>query len=366
MKVRDLCEAMETIAPPHLAAEWDNVGLIVGDGAAEVKRALVCIDLTAEVLAEAAKAGAQMVVAYHPVIFKPLSRVTAEAAPVVHEAAARGIAVYAAHTALDAAPGGTNDVLADAMGLTDCRPLAPSAGDRGCKIVVFTPPSDVSRVAEAAFAVGAGHIGRYFDCAYFGHGIGTFCGGEGTSPAVGQVGQHEFVEEVRLEMVAPADAAAHVCEAIRAAHSYEQPAIDVYPLRDHPAGCGMGRVGRLRRPVTVRGLIGRIKKAVGVGKVLLAGAGAMTDVVATGACGAGSAGGMFRAAIAAGATCYLTGEMRHHDALAATAAGLTVVCVGHSNSERIALASVAQRLGEMCQKLRIDLSRRDRDPFEIV
>jgi len=371
MKVRDVCAVMEQVAPPALAAEWDNVGLLVGDPAAAVRRVLLCVDLTARVVAEAAETGAQMVVAYHPVIFRPVSRLTATEAPAAYEAARRGLAVYAAHTALDAAPGGTNDVLAAAIGLTDCRPLTPASGEDLCKIVAFAPPGDLSRIAEAAFAVGAGRIGEYFDCGFFCHGIGTFCGSEGTRPAVGEAGQHEFVEESRFETVAPAAKAAQVCEAIRAAHSYQTPAVDVYPLKTHPAGCGMGRVGRLRRPVSVRTLVARVKKAVGVSKVLLAApephpGDAEATRVARAACAAGSAGSLFRAAAAAGATFYLTGEMRHHDALAAAATGLTVCCVGHSHSERLVLPRLAEALTSALKGLKVALSRRDADPFEVV
>ena len=138
MKVNDVVSALERLAPPALAAEWDNVGLLVGDGSSEVRRLLLCIDLTEAVLAEAAKVGATMVMAYHPVIFKPIPRVTAEAAPVVYEAARRNLSVYSMHTAWDAAAGGADDVLADRLGLADRRPAGPGgrAGrvqDRGLR-----------------------------------------------------------------------------------------------------------------------------------------------------------------------------------------------------------------------------------------
>ncbi|MCK4277498.1 MAG: Nif3-like dinuclear metal center hexameric protein, partial [Phycisphaerae bacterium] len=123
MKVRDVVDVLETVAPPDLAAEWDNVGLLIGDGEAVARKLMLCIDLTEDVLGEAIRAGAKMVMAYHPVIFKPVSRLTSDSAPVVCEALRQGISVYSMHTALDAAPGGTNDVLADAMGLDARAPL---------------------------------------------------------------------------------------------------------------------------------------------------------------------------------------------------------------------------------------------------
>ena len=381
MKVSRITSALESMAPPELAADWDNVGLLIGDPDAATGKMLMCIDLTDQVLAEALRIKAKMIMAYHPVIFRAVSRITPAASPVVYAAARHGLAVYCMHTALDAAPGGTNDVLADAIGLGHRQPLEPSVGEAQSKVVVFTPPHDLSAVGDAAFGAGAGRIGDYYDCAFFCHGIGAFCGAEGTHPEIGLAGRHQATEELRLEVVVPNDRLAAVCAAIREAHSYEEPAIDVYPLRDLPPGTGMGRVGRLHRPVTVKTLIARLKKATGVRRVLLAASPPPTPtkrassakpgdgqgaLVTTAACAAGSAGSMFRSAIAAGATFYVTGEMRHHDALAAAAAGMTAVCLGHSYSERITLARLATRLGEELRGLDIVLSDADRDPFQIV
>ena len=365
MKIRDIVRVLDELAPPSMAMEGDNVGLLVGDAGAPLKRAVLCIDLTAAVLDEATAAKAQVIVAYHPVIYKPLMRLTAEATPIAYEAARRGFAVYSPHTALDAAPGGTNDALAALMGATDCRPLEPLIRRDQRKIVVFAPAEDLARVGQAAFAAGAGRIGNYYDCAFFGHGVGTFCGGEGTRPTVGRVGSHQAGEETRLEVIAPASRVEAVCRAIREAHSYETPAIDVYPLEESPAGAGMGRVGELPRPTPEAALIARVKKAAGVRRVLLTrggGSGGREDLrsrkglvdrkrlgnptrlVKTVACCAGSCGSLYRRAIAAGATFYLTGEMRHHDQVASAAAGMSVVCIGHAESERPVLAVLAGRL----------------------
>jgi dinuclear metal center YbgI/SA1388 family protein len=374
MKVSQIVNLLEQMAPPGGAEEWDNIGLLIGDRGANVRKVMLCIDLTPEVLSEAIAAKVQMVMAYHPVIFKPVSRVIADANEVVYEAARRGISVYSMHTALDVAPGGTNDVLADAMGLRERKPLEPSAGPGECKIVVFCQADEVADVAQAAFATGAGVIGNYTDCAFFGYGIGSFAGGPESNPTIGRTGQGEAVEEIRLEVVCPPARVSEVCAAIRSAHSYETPAIDVYQLSGASAGVGMGRIGSLPRPLTVATLISRVKKATGIKRVLLAarprpkaskgsGKGSLVSVVA---CGAGSCGDLWKKALSAGAAFYLTGEMRHHDALAATNAGLTVVCVGHSNSERITMVSLAKRIAKAMPKLKVTVSKLDRDPFEIV
>jgi len=369
MHVREVVAALERIAPPEMAAEWDNVGLLLGDPADPVRTLLLCIDLTAPVLAEAEQVGAEMILAYHPVIFKAASRLTATATPVTYAAARRGLAVYCPHTALDAAPGGTNDVLADVLGLAGPQPLEPSVGPGACKVVVFTPADDLSQIAEAAFAAGAGRVGEYAECSFFTHGIGTFRGQAGTQPAIGIAGRHEAAEEVRLEITAPRNRTAAVCAAIRAAHRYDEPVVDVHPLEAHRPGFGMGRIGRLERAVSAATLLRRLKQGLGVPKVLRAAppdGPAGSAKVSIAACCAGSCGSLVQAALRGGATFYLTGEMRHHDALAAAAEGMTVVCVGHSNSERIALGRLAERLTEALPELRTHQAERDVDPFEVV
>jgi dinuclear metal center YbgI/SA1388 family protein len=373
MTISEVIRAMELMAPPELAESWDNVGLLIGDAGASVRSVVLCIDVTEDVLAEAAKARAQLIIAHHPPIFKPIARVTAGAAPVVYAAARSGIAVYAAHTNLDSAVGGTNDALADAMGLGDRRPLQPSWREGQAKLVVFAQGENLMHVAEAAFAAGAGRIGNYSECAFFSHGIGSFRGGEGAHPAVGRSGRHEAAEEIRLEVVCPRAKLAAVLGAIRGVHSYEEPAIDVYPLLSLSAGAGNGRIGKLRQAATVQALVNRLKKATGGGKALLAAprhgyrrADGMGKIVSTAACCAGSGGSAWRDALAAGATFFVTGEMNHHEALSAAAAGLAVLCVGHGNSERLVLVSLAKRLAAKLPKAKFALAARDHDPYEVV
>ena len=120
-RVSDLVDAMERIAPAAYAARWDNVGLLVGDASRPVERVLLTIDLTRAVLEEAVRTGCSAVVSYHPPIFEAQKRFVAGS--VAFEAARAGIAIYSPHTALDVADGGTNDVLADILGLTDRAPL---------------------------------------------------------------------------------------------------------------------------------------------------------------------------------------------------------------------------------------------------
>lgn len=365
MRIADVVRSLEQAAPPAYAESWDNVGLLIGDAEAKCRKTLLCIDLTQSVLEEARRLKAQLVMAYHPVIFKPVPRLTAEATPVAWAAARAGLAVYSVHTAWDAAAGGANDVLADACGMdAERRPLVPRSESGQCQVVVFVPPDEVQAVSAAAFAAGAGRIGRYRECGFAAAGEGTFFGTECATPALGQPGRRERVPEVRWEAICPRRALRDVIAAIISAHSYEEPAISVYPLAELPGDVGLGRVGPLAEPAPLAKVLERVRRACGVRHVQLAGP--TRRPVRTLAVTCGSAGGMFRDAIQAGADLYVTGELRHHDALAAAAAGLTVACVGHSNSERLTLPALERRLRADLPKLDVTLSQADRDPFEIA
>src|SRR5262249_9648299 len=140
-----------------------------------------------------------------------------------------GIAVASAHTAFDNTHNGINDLLCARLGLVDVMPLrrlVPSAS-RSLKVVVFTPLSEREAVSSSGFNAGAGRIGAYEECSFSIPGEGTFFGTESANPSIGQRGKRETVEELRLEFVCPSHNLAAVLAAIRSAHSYEEPAIDV-------------------------------------------------------------------------------------------------------------------------------------------
>ena len=362
MRVADLVGAMEDIAPTRFAAPWDNVGLLVGDAESAMTRVLLTIDCTRAVLREARSARCEAIVSYHPPIFEAQKRFVAGS--IAFEAARGGVAIFSPHTALDVAEGGTNDVLADALGMTDRSALRlAEAPDDPLKLVTFLPAEHVEAVSRALFAAGAGHIGKYSSCSFRAPGTGTFFGGEGTRPVVGEAGRPEEAAEVRLETVVPVRCVKAVVEALRASHPYEEPAFDLVHLAAAPHRHGFGRVGAVT-PAPVEALVERVKKALGVERVLVAGP--VHRKVSRAAVCAGSGTDLISDAIAAGAGFFLTGELRHHDALRAVEAGLAVVCTRHSTSERAALVGLERRLSTLLPGVTVTRSTEDRDPFAIT
>jgi dinuclear metal center YbgI/SA1388 family protein len=359
-------EFLEHWAPPGLAADWDNVGLLQGDREAEVQRIMTCLTVTAESAAEALESGVQLIVTHHPIFFRPVKRLTS-ATPEGRMLLALirgGVAVYSPHTAFDNTSGGINEILAGRLRLRDLTPLRRRAGAREYKLVVFVPEADLARVSDALFAAGAGNIGQYSQCSFRLAGTGTFFGSEATHPTVGQKGRREEVSEWRLEAVCPETELEPVIAAMRRAHSYEEPAYDVYPLQPRPSLQGEGRIGKLPRPVPLSELAQSVK-ALFQGKPLqrVGDPDRLVEKVAI-VCGAG--GEFLADAVQAQADVFLTGELRFHDYLSAQALGLALLLPGHYATERLGVEELAASLQKQWPELQVWASRREQDPIHWI
>ncbi len=369
----EVTRALNAIAPLHLAAAWDNVGLLIEPSTPKnIRTIFMTIDLTTNVLQEAQRANADLVVAYHPPLFKPVKRI-GKAEAVIRQAIENSIALYSPHTALDAVEDGINDWLLGAFGpLTKKTPLigTQSAAHNNFKLVVFVPNSHLLPLRTAMSKAGAGHIGDYEQCSFASSGEGSFWGTASTQPTLGKKNQLELVEEVRLEMVCDKGALPIVAQAIMATHPYEEPAWDVYPLHKKPLlGQGQGRSARLGQVTSSIDLIARIKSYLGLEHVRVALPEGNSDPkIKTVAVCPGAGGSLFAAA--APHDFFLTGEMRHHDVLEKISAGAVVVLTEHTNTERGYLPVYAQRLrtelGENAEDLNIVISTLDTDPLKMI
>ncbi|MFN0132836.1 MAG: Nif3-like dinuclear metal center hexameric protein [Phycisphaerales bacterium] len=385
MLVSDLVRAMESIAPLHLAEPWDNVGLLVGSADRRVAGPiLLTIDLTECVLAEAVRARASAIVAYHPPLWEPIKRITS-ATPrgrVLLGAIEAGIAIYSPHTALDATAGGVTDWLCEGLSggaasgggdegkiAGDCRALMPHVArdqTQEVKIVTFVPESAADELRSALATAGAGIIGGYQVCSFATPGTGTFFGSDGTTPTVGQAGRLERTPELRLEMVCSKAALPLALETLRRFHPYEEPAVDVYELLGRPERSkGPGRRLVLDQPATLSTLAERLKAFLSIPVVNVAragGAGESDLPVTTIGVVPGSGASMAAAARADGCEVFVTGEMKHHELLDALNAGTSVILAGHTNTERGYLPRLARRLSATLPDARVVVSQLDRSP----
>ncbi len=365
--VSDVLSTLNSLAPFELAAEWDNVGLLAGRTGWPVGRALLAIDLTDSVAGEALRTRTDLLILYHPPIFKGTKTVTPQAAcPTTRlpDLLAARTSIIALHTALDAAAGGTNDVLLDLFDPVQRWPLQPVLRtDRLYKLVVFAPAREVDRLRRALSAAGAGVIGHYFECSFELAGRGTFRGDETTHPTVGRSQVLEHVEETRLEMVVPRTQLGPVVRALYATHSYEEPAFDLYPLHEvlGRGQVGMGRVGRLKKPTSGRSLLAKLRRRVDLSSACLVG-----DLRRRFRSVTAAAGAFGVAAFCDPESLVLTGEFKHHEALELQRRGITAIQLGHYASERPVLDVLQARLRARLPRLRVRIARADHPPLTRV
>ena len=335
---------------------------------------MLCIDLTEAVVREAVRRKCELIVSYHPPVFKPLTGLVesgsgadwkqrALALAVRHK-----LAVYAPHTALDAVAGGMNDWLAGGLGEGEVRPIVPTAAGARFKVATFVPGKQADAVRDAMFAAGAGGQGSYRGCSFNAPGVGTFEPQHGSKPAVGRIGNMSWVEELRVEVLCPAAAVGPVVAALREAHPYEEPAFDVIPLDPRsggaaPATTGAGRLLTLDAPIQAATLATRLKTHLGVKHVKVAWPGKSTKVATVAVC-VGSGGSLFAHPAAAGADAFVTGEMQHHGVLDLAERGKVVLLAGHTQTERPHLPVYRERIrATAASGVKWRLSRADRAPM---
>jgi dinuclear metal center YbgI/SA1388 family protein len=363
-RVSDLATWLDNFAPRGLAEPWDNVGLLWGDPSSEVERVMTCLTVTPRVAAEAVEEGVGAIVGHHPVLFKPVKSIRADLAETGHlwTLARAGVSILSPHTSFDNTRGGINDGIAARLALVDVTPLRPGPSSKRFKVVVFIPKGNRKAVLRAAFKAGAGRIGAYEQCSFTSAGRGTFFGTEATNPTVGVRGRRETVREWRVELVCPGSRLAAVLAAIRSAHTYEEPAIDAYPLMDGPPdGPGVGRVGRLATPEGLESLARRAGGLLGSECVQFVGDPARTISTLAIVCGAGD--DFLGDAHAAGADALLTGEARFHRALEAESLRIGLIVAGHHATERPGVEDLARRITEAFPNLTVWPSRRESDPL---
>ncbi|WP_337173808.1 Nif3-like dinuclear metal center hexameric protein [Paludisphaera sp.] len=363
--VAEVAGWLEGFAPSRLAEKWDNVGLLWGDPGAEVERVMTCLTVTPETADEAIREGAGLIVSHHPILFRETKRIRADlpGTGFLWRLARAGVAIASPHTAFDSAADGINAGLCRRLGILDAVPIRPAAAPAAFKVVVFTPESDRDAVLAAAFAAGAGRIGDYDECSFAIPGQGTFRGGDSTSPTVGEKGRRESVAELRLEVVCPGGKLAGVLAAVRGAHSYEEPAIDVYPVESPPSELGAGRVGRLESP---RSLGEFARAASGVLGVTVQVAGDLDAPVERVAVSCGAGDDFLGDAARMGAQALLTGEARFHRALEARATGVGLIVAGHHATERPGVEDLAERIALAFPDIIVWPSQDESDPLVAV
>lgn len=230
---QEVIQVFETWSPKKLACmDNDPIGLAIGTLNKPVSKVLVTLDVNEAVANEAIEKGCELIIAHHPPIFRRLANIRTDhpAGRLYEKLIKHDIAVYAAHTNLDVAEGGVNDLLADALQLKNRSILEETYAENLLKLAVFIPTANAQALREALANAGAGRIGDYEACSYTTTGEGRFRALAGANPFVGSVGELHVEEEVKVEVVFPESIKGRVLKAMLTSHPYEEPAYDVIRL----------------------------------------------------------------------------------------------------------------------------------------
>jgi dinuclear metal center YbgI/SA1388 family protein len=366
----DVVAALEALYDPRRAESWDAVGLVCGDPAQQVRRIHFAVDPVPATVREAIDAGADLLVTHHPLLLRPVHGVPATSykGRLVHDLIRSDTALFVAHTNADVARPGVSDALATTIGLGDLRPLEPSPAPPQDKVVTFVPEEDAARVVDAMADAGAGVIGDYTRCAWLAGGTGTFRAGPDTRPSVGTPGQVTAVAEVRVEMVAPRGRRAAVLAALRSAHPYEEPAIDVVELAGQPGDQGLGRIGVLPKPLRFVEFVQQVAARLPDGPAGVRGGGDPDRLVRTVAVCGGAGDSLLDQVTRAGVDAFLTADLRHHPAAEhLEAGGPALVDAGHWATEWPWLGDAAARLSAALGEATVEtaVSARVTDPWTV-
>lgn len=359
MKLRDIIRDLEEIAPPAMADEGDKIGLQVGDIESDVSKIVVAVDPTRAVVDYAVDSGAELLIVHHPLIFNPLQRVNAgdPVGDIVMKLISGGTAIYVMHTNYDSVPGGINDVLADRLGVYDTRNLTVRRRERLFKVVVYVPEEAADQVRDTMAEAGAGHIGNYAFCSFRSLGTGTFLPLPGADPYVGDIGNLEEVSEFRLEMIVSEWKLQRVVDAMLLKHPYEEVAYDIVPLENRPIEYGYGRVGTLKSAVKLGVFRKHVEDVLGYNESRMVGDSDIpVEIIAL--CGGGGRSLISEAKLS-GANVYVTGDVGHHDFLAADAMGLAVIDASHYYTESPGMEALRDELERKYSSvpLRVEFAR---------
>jgi len=367
--VKDILACLDAAHPFAWALAEDRVGLQVGDPQAEVTTILVALEATLAVLAQAKAQQAQLLLTHHPLLYQAAADIREDrAAGKLLAAAVRArLAVVSCHTNLDLAPGGLNDYLAHKLGLEDLEVLAPVRQDAWLKLAVFVPVGYEEQVRAALLDDRVGVIGCYSHCSFAARGQGTYRPLAGASPFRGEVSALSRADESRLEVLVPESCLAPTLARLRAAHPYEEVAYDLYPLANPGLTLGFGRVGRWPENLAWEEAVPRIKEVFAVHRFRVWGR-PPAAISRAAVCG-GSGGDLIAQAQGKGASLYITGEVRHHQAVPAPDGNFAVIEVGHFASEVVFMPAwaelVAQHLRQRELAVQVRVAAED-PPFQIL
>ncbi len=364
MKIKQLLQAIENIIPLHYAEDFDNTGLLVGNPEQEISGVLISHDTTEKVVEEAISKKMNLIVSFHPIIFKGLKSLTGKnyVERVVMKAIKNDIAIYAVHTALDNQYFGVSGILADQLNLKNQKVLLPQAKTLR-QLVTYAPLADAEKVRQALFDAGAGKIGKYDECSFNVKGIGTYKPLEGAEPYIGEIGKRQEESEERISVIFPKHLQRKILKSLFENHPYEEVAYEVFELMNDNQEIGLGIIGELENPVDEREYLEFLKKKLNL-KCIRYSSLRQKPIKKVAVLG-GSGAFAIEAAKSSGADIYITSDIKYHEFYQGDNR-MIIADIGHFESEQFTKSFLFEQLTKKIRNFAVALSETNTNPINYL
>ena len=364
MIVQDVIAILEDLSPLSYAEDFDNVGLLVGNKKAEVSGILVTLDTLEAVIDEAIDSNCNLIVSFHPIIFKGLKKLTGKTyvERVVMKAIKHDIAIFAIHTALDNALQGVNSKICDQLGLQNKQILIPQVGTIK-KLTTYVPKDHAEELRSALFDIGGGHMGNYSNCSFNSDGVGTYLGNDESNPSKGQKGELHKEDEVQITMIFAKHLESQLIETLQKTHPYEEVAYEIVTIENKNQNIGMGMIGEFDEAMSESNFLGYLKQKMDTTCIRHSDytQKAIKKVAVLG----GSGSFAIEAAKAAGADAFVTADLKYHDFFSAENK-ILLADIGHYESEQYTKNLLAAYLTKKIPNFAIILSNTNTNPVKYL
>ena len=361
MKIKEITNYLESIAPLHYQESYDNAGLLVGDASREIDAALITLDCTEEVVEEAIEDNCNLIIAHHPIIFSGLKKITGQnyVERTIIKAIKNDIAIYAIHTNLDNIKTGVSAKIAEILGVENYKILSPKK-DLLRQLAVYCPVSDTEKVKEALFQAGAGDIGNYDECSFSAKGEGTFRANEGCDPHIGNIGERHTEKEEKIEVIFPKYKENTIISALKQAHPYEQVAYQIYILDNIYENVGAGIVGELAQKVDTNRFLEMLKTKMQTDCIRHTKL-VKNQIKRVAICG-GSGSFLLSNAICEKADIFITADFKYHEFFDGEN-DIIIADIGHFESEQFTKDLIYDLLSKKFSKFAVRLSKVNTNPI---
>ncbi len=352
MKIKDITNHLEKIAPLSYQETYDNSGLIVGNKDSNVLKVLLCLDSIEEVVEEAIKINAQLIIAHHPIVFSGLKKFTGSnyIERTIIKAIKNDIAIYACHTNLDnVLNNGINQKIASKIGLKNTRILAPKKGILK-KIITYIPKNNHETVLNELFKAGAGKIGNYSECSFNNLGTGTFKAEENSNPTIGEKHIRHKEEEIKTEVLVETRLLNKVISALISSHPYEEVAYDIISIENKLSNVGSGIIGELNNEMDFKDFLMMLKSNMNLTSIKYTNQ--IKETINKVAICGGSGSFLLHDAIKNKADIFITSDYKYHQFFDAENQ-ITIADIGHYESEQYTIDLFNEILSKEFKNLKI-------------